>query len=145
MFIPDPNLLNPGSRIQGQKYPGSQIRIRIKEFKYLFLTQKCVSKLSEIWSGIFIPDPDLDFLPIPDPGFKKAQDPGSGSATLVIRAGNRSYSSKRVTGRPNSTRSSQSIFFFSMSFTIPRWDSLFIEAQMYEIIIIKYLACEMGG
>ncbi len=36
-----------------------------------------VSKLSEIWSGLFIPDPDPDFLPIPDPGFKKAPDPGS--------------------------------------------------------------------
>ncbi len=28
--------------------------------------QKIVYKLSEIWSGLFIPDPDLDFLPIPD-------------------------------------------------------------------------------
>jgi hypothetical protein len=27
-----------------------------------------VSKLSEIWSGVFIPDLDPDFLPIPDPG-----------------------------------------------------------------------------
>jgi hypothetical protein len=41
------------------------------------LTQKWVSKLSEIWSGLFIPDPDLDFLPIPDPGVKKAPHPGS--------------------------------------------------------------------
>ncbi len=41
-----------------------------------------VSKLSEIWSGLFIPDPDPDFTPIPDPGVKKAPDPGSGSATL---------------------------------------------------------------
>jgi hypothetical protein len=40
--IPDPNFLQPGSRI------------RIKEFKYL--TQKTVSKLSESWSGLFIPD-----------------------------------------------------------------------------------------
>ncbi len=35
-------------------------------------TLKIVSKLSEIWSGMFIPDPDpgpdLNFLPIPDPG-----------------------------------------------------------------------------
>jgi hypothetical protein len=30
-------------------------------------TQKIVSKLSEIWSGLFIPDLDPDFLPIPDP------------------------------------------------------------------------------
>jgi hypothetical protein len=39
--------------------------------------------LSEIWSRMFIPDPDLDFLPIPDPGVKKAPDPGSGFATLL--------------------------------------------------------------
>ncbi len=45
------------------------------------LTQKIVSKLSEICSGFFIPDPD--FLPILDPGIKKALDPGSGSATLI--------------------------------------------------------------
>jgi hypothetical protein len=38
-------------------------------------------KLSEIRSGLFIPDPDPDFLPIPNPGVKKAPDPGS--ATLV--------------------------------------------------------------
>jgi hypothetical protein len=29
-----------------------------------------VSKPSEIISGMFIPDPDLDFLPIPDPVFR---------------------------------------------------------------------------
>ncbi len=53
---------------------GSRIRIRIKEFKY-FNPEQIVSKLSEIWSGLFIPDPDPDFLPIPDPGIKKALDP----------------------------------------------------------------------
>jgi hypothetical protein len=37
--------------------------------------------LSEILSGLFIPDPE--FLPIPDPGVKKAPDLGSGSATLL--------------------------------------------------------------
>ncbi len=31
------------------------------------LTQKRVSKLSEIWSRLFIPDPDPDFLPVPGP------------------------------------------------------------------------------
>ncbi len=43
-------------------------------------------ELSEIWSGLFIPDPDPDFLTIlvPDPGVKKAPDPGSGSATLIF-------------------------------------------------------------
>ncbi len=35
-----------------------------------------VSRLLEIPSGLFIPDPDPDFLPIPDPGVKKAPDPG---------------------------------------------------------------------
>ncbi len=44
--------------------------------------QKIISKLSEIWSGMFIPDPDLDFLPIPDPGHTKELDPVSESATL---------------------------------------------------------------
>jgi hypothetical protein len=36
-------------------------------------------------SGLFIPNPDTDFLPsrIPDPGVKKAPNPGSGSATLL--------------------------------------------------------------
>ncbi len=58
MFIPDPNISNPD--------PGSASKnLRI-------LTQKTVSKLSEIWSGLFIPDPDPEFLPIPDPGVKKA-------------------------------------------------------------------------
>jgi hypothetical protein len=52
------------------------------------LIQKNVSKLSEIWSGLFIPDPDPDLLPIPDPGAKKAPDPGSGSATLAAAVKN---------------------------------------------------------
>jgi hypothetical protein len=42
-----------------------------------------VSKLSEIWSGLFIPDPDSDFLliPVSGSGGQKAPDPGS--ATLL--------------------------------------------------------------
>jgi hypothetical protein len=64
------------------------------------LTQKMVSKLSEIWSGFFIPDTDpgswLFIHPrsqswIPDPGSSvqkgtgsQITDPGSGSATLEI-------------------------------------------------------------
>jgi hypothetical protein len=44
-----------------------------------------VSKLSEIYPGRFIPDPDLDFLPIPDPGVKKAPDPGSATRVLIKR------------------------------------------------------------
>jgi hypothetical protein len=69
--IPDPSfsIQDPGS---------------IQEFKY-FNPKKMVSELSEIRSGLFIPDPDPGFYPslIPDPGVKKAPDPGSGSATLV--------------------------------------------------------------
>jgi hypothetical protein len=68
------DFFHPGSRIQGQKDLGS--RIRIKELK--FSNPKIVSKLSKIWSGMFIPDPDLDFLPIPDPGSS-----GFGSARLA--------------------------------------------------------------
>ncbi len=37
----------------------------------------------EIWSGMFIPDPDLDFLPTPDPGSRGQK--GTGSATLLTR------------------------------------------------------------
>jgi hypothetical protein len=72
----------PGSyffpfQIPGQNFfhPGS--RIRIKE---LNLTQKLVSKLSEIWSGLFrigIRDPNPDFLPNPDPGSRGQKGTGS--------------------------------------------------------------------
>jgi hypothetical protein len=41
-----------------------------------------VSKLSAIFFGLFIPDPD--FLPNPDPGVKKAPDPGSASLPLPL-------------------------------------------------------------
>jgi hypothetical protein len=69
--------------------PGSLSRIRIfsipnpgSSSKNLsILTQKIVSKLSEISPRLFIPDPD--FLTTPDPGVKKAPDPGYGSATLA--------------------------------------------------------------
>jgi hypothetical protein len=63
-------------RIQGKK----DSRFRIKELS--IYPKKLVSKLSEIWSGMFIPDPDFDFLSIPDPGVKKAPDIGSGTITL---------------------------------------------------------------
>jgi hypothetical protein len=61
--IPDPNF-----------FPA---RIHIKEFK--ILTQKIVSKLSELLSGLFIPDTDPGFLTIPDPGVKK----GTGSRIRI--------------------------------------------------------------
>ncbi len=40
-----------------------------------------VSKLSEIWSWLFIPDPDPDFLSIPDPGSRGQK--GNGSQILI--------------------------------------------------------------
>jgi hypothetical protein len=78
MFIPGPNLSisDPGSERFWIPNPHPHQRITV------YLSQKIVFKLSEIWSGIFIPDSDLDFVPIPDSGVKKAPDPGSGSATL---------------------------------------------------------------
>jgi hypothetical protein len=57
--IPDPIFSPPDPRLK-------RFRILIKEFKYL--KTKIVSKLSEISSGMFIPDLDIGFLPIPDPG-----------------------------------------------------------------------------
>jgi hypothetical protein len=65
--------------------PGCLSRIRIFSIpdpgfpskNLSILTQKMVSVLSELWSGMFIPDPDPYFYPsrIPDPGVKKAPDP----------------------------------------------------------------------
>jgi hypothetical protein len=80
MFIPDPGTEFFLSRIQGQK--GSRIRISIKNLSNL--TKKIFSKLSKICFGMFIPDPDLDFLPIPDPEVKKAPDPGSGTLVRFV-------------------------------------------------------------
>ncbi len=62
MFTPDPNFFHSGWRIQI-----FSIRIRIKNVS--ILTQTIVPMLSEIWSGLFIPD--SDFLLIPDPGAKR--------------------------------------------------------------------------
>ncbi len=67
--------MGDGYRFRGQKDSGSRLRIHIK-VQY-FLTKKNVSNLSEIWSGMFIPDPKLDFLPIPDPGFTGQNGTGS--------------------------------------------------------------------
>ncbi len=54
MFIPDPNFYYPGSLIR--TFPIPDPGYASKNFS--ILTQKIVSKLSEIWSGLFIPDPD---------------------------------------------------------------------------------------
>ncbi len=52
-------IFHPGSRIQGQskrfRIPDSDPHQRI----YVFLIHQIVSKLLEIWSGMFLPDPDL--------------------------------------------------------------------------------------
>ncbi len=59
--------------------PGRLSRIRtfsIPDPHQRILTQKKVSKLSEIWSGLFFQNPDPDFLPIPDSGVSKAPEPG---------------------------------------------------------------------
>ncbi len=70
--IPDPNFFHPGSRIC------------IREFKY-FLTKKLFFKLSEIWSGLFIPDPAHYFLPR-IPGSKRHQIPDPDPQTAKIYA-----------------------------------------------------------
>jgi hypothetical protein len=62
--------------------PGS--RIRIKEFKYF--NPKIVSKLSEIWSGLFIPDPDPDFYTHPGFRFERSKGTGFGSETLALKS-----------------------------------------------------------
>ncbi len=72
--VADPRCLSR-NRIFPFRIPGRS-RIRIKEFKY-FLPKKIVSKLSELWSGMFVHPGDIDFLQ------KKAPDPGSGSATVI--------------------------------------------------------------
>ncbi len=71
---------NPVLRIL-DVYPGSYFfhpgsRIHIKEFKY-FNSKNCFLKLYEIWSRLFIPDPDPDFIPIPDPGSRGQKGTGS--------------------------------------------------------------------
>jgi hypothetical protein len=68
MFILDPKSFRPGSEI-------FQSRIRIKEYMYFY--QKNFFLSSRNYSGLFIPDPDPEFLPIPDLGVEKASDPVS--------------------------------------------------------------------
>ncbi len=75
MFIPDPNFFHLRSRIQGQKDPGSGSTSKGLNI----FNPKIVSKLSEIWSGAFLPDP------YPGSGSWFFTHPGSGSATLTHR------------------------------------------------------------
>ncbi len=83
-FIPD-----PGLRVKKIPDPGSESASK----NLSIFNPKIVSKLSEKWSGMFIPDADPvsgswffthPGYRIPDPGFKKTPDPGSGSATLRL-------------------------------------------------------------
>jgi hypothetical protein len=71
---------NLRSRIS--QYSGSMMFIHLGswiciEENLSILTRKTVAKLSKIWSGLFIPDPDPDFLPIPDPGSRGQKGTGS--------------------------------------------------------------------
>ncbi len=73
MFIPDPGSEYCPSKIRTFSIPdhGSASK------NWSVLTKKMVSKLSVMWSGLFIPDPDPDFLPIPDPGSRGQKGTGS--------------------------------------------------------------------
>ncbi len=82
IFIPDPNIFHPGSRVKKK----SRILIRIKEFKYFnprnlsILTQNIVSKISEIWYKILSRIRDLDFYP------SRIRDPGATRHRIRIRS-----------------------------------------------------------
>jgi hypothetical protein len=78
MFFSDTNFSIPESSVKKIPDPGSASNY------FSTFNPKIVSKLSELWSELFITDPDLDFSPIPDPGVKKAMEPGSGSATTLF-------------------------------------------------------------
>ncbi len=69
-------LLEASARIQFRHacHPSVHISVQCCKFKYCN-PKNCFSALG-IWSGLFIQDPDPDFLPIQDPGVKKAPDPG---------------------------------------------------------------------
>ncbi len=54
------NILSDHILIRSVVNPGCLSRIRIKEFQYF--NPKIVFKLSEIWSGLFFPDPDPEFF-----------------------------------------------------------------------------------
>jgi hypothetical protein len=82
MFIPDRTFFHPGSELSPSRIPDPK-----SSSKNLSILTPKKAKKWFLSSGLFIPDPDADFLPswIPDPGVKKAPDPGSGSATLIFK------------------------------------------------------------
>ncbi len=73
--IPDPvsEFFHPGSRIRifPSRIPYPNFSIPDPGSASSILTQKIVSKLSEIWSGLFILDPDPEFLPSRFQGSKR--------------------------------------------------------------------------
>ncbi len=61
-------------------YPGSWVKKAPENpdpQQRTFLTQKIETKVSKIWSGMFIPDPESQIwsFSIPDPGVKKHRIP----------------------------------------------------------------------
>ncbi len=77
--VPDPNFFHPGSQI------------RIKELS--IFTWKIVSKLLELWSGLFIPDPD--------PGSRVQK--GTGSRIRIRNTASGSFpTGESFVGSPNS-------------------------------------------
>jgi hypothetical protein len=76
--IPIFSIPDPGSKRFPD--PGSE-SLSAKELKYFNPSNFC--KLSDIWSGMFIPDPDLYFLPIPDPRSRGQKGTGSRSQIRI--------------------------------------------------------------
>jgi hypothetical protein len=82
---PGSEFFHPGSRIQSQKIPGPLSGPTSKNLS-IFIAKNCfyILEIVEIRSGMFIQDPDLDFLLIPDPGVKKAPDPVGNTASTTV-------------------------------------------------------------
>jgi len=91
MFIPD-----PGSEFFPSWIRNFSISNSGSSSKNLSIfTQKIVSKLSETWSGLFIPDPD--FLPIPD---HRSRGPkGTRSRIRIRHTGSRSLNLRSQASR----------------------------------------------
>ncbi len=63
--MPDPTFFHPGSRIQTVYIPDSGSASKNLSILTQKKNKKMVSRKYD--PGLFIPDPDADFLPIPDP------------------------------------------------------------------------------
>ncbi len=92
MFIPyaGSGFFHPGSRIW-KNFPGpdpgsGSVTLNQHMNFWSIFNQKIVTKLSEKWSEMFIPDRNFVTFRVPDPGVKKdwIQDPEIPSATLPI-------------------------------------------------------------